>query len=242
MMTIITVCKNAEKTIARTIDSVLGQTVSKLRYIIRDGKSTDGTMDIIRAYESRFNGRLRWISEPDRGMYDAMNKGIAMVDEGRIGILNSDDWYEPDTVETVAVVGAHLPETIVHGLLRIFKDGKEFMVRGSSHEFLNVTMIEHPTCFVPVEVYRRFGVYDARFRYGADYELMLRFKARGVSFHWEQKVMTNFSSGGLSDAEYTQSLLDRARILRMYGIYSPAQYYRELIKTNLKLAAERFGV
>ena len=101
LFSIITVCYNSEKTIRRTIESVLNQTCQDYEYIIVDGKSTDKTLDIVKEYEARFADKLKYISEPDTGIYNAMNKGIALSDGSIIGIVNSDDWLQPDALEIV---------------------------------------------------------------------------------------------------------------------------------------------
>ena len=103
-ISIITVCYNSEKTIERTIQSVLGQTIEDLEYILVDGGSKDGTLDIIKKYENEFIDKgwsYRYLSEKDNGMYDAMNKGIHLSTGDLIGILNSDDWYEKEALSTV---------------------------------------------------------------------------------------------------------------------------------------------
>ena len=92
LFSIITVCFNSEKTIEQTIKSVLEQSFQNYEYIIVDGASKDCTVDIIRRYEPMFKGKLKWISEPDNGIYDAMNKGIGMARGELIGIINSDDY------------------------------------------------------------------------------------------------------------------------------------------------------
>ncbi|MDR2407546.1 MAG: glycosyltransferase, partial [Bacteroidales bacterium] len=92
-ISIITVCYNSEKYIRSAIESVLGQTYENIEYILVDGASTDRTLDIIKEYESKFNGRMCWMSEPDNGIYNAMNKGIAMASGEVVGILNSDDFF-----------------------------------------------------------------------------------------------------------------------------------------------------
>ena len=98
---IITICYNSGKTVERTLKSVLGQSFKNFEYIIVDGGSNDDTLDIVRKYEPLFQGRLKWKSEPDKGIYDAMNKGIVRVSGDIIGIVNSDDWLEPDALEKV---------------------------------------------------------------------------------------------------------------------------------------------
>ena len=90
---LITVAFNSSKTISDTFQSVLSQTYNNIEYIIVDGNSTDDTLEIIKAYEPKFNGRMRWISEPDKGLYDAMNKGIKMATGDVVGIINSDEEY-----------------------------------------------------------------------------------------------------------------------------------------------------
>ena len=98
---IITVCFNSEKTIQRTLQSVLDQTYENYEYIIVDGASTDRTIDIVRSFMPLFNGKMRVISEPDQGIYDAMNKGIRNAKGTLIGMVNSDDYYEPDALENI---------------------------------------------------------------------------------------------------------------------------------------------
>ena len=100
-VSIITACFNSEKTIKTTIESVLHQTYSNIEYIIIDGKSSDSTIEIVKEYMPLFRGRLRYISEKDNGIYDAMNKGIRLSKGDVIGIINSDDFYELDAVENI---------------------------------------------------------------------------------------------------------------------------------------------
>ena len=103
---IITATYNSGKTLRDTMESVLGQTYRDIEYLIIDGASTDDTLAIVRSYESRFGGRLRYLSEPDHGIYDAMNKGLRMATGDVVGILNSDDFYTSDGVlERVARAG-----------------------------------------------------------------------------------------------------------------------------------------
>ena len=102
-ISIITATYNSEATLRDTMDSILRQTWQGSEYIVIDGASTDHTLDIIREYEPKFEGKMRYISEPDRGIYDAMNKGFAMATGSVIGILNSDDFYTSvDVLQTIA--------------------------------------------------------------------------------------------------------------------------------------------
>ena len=107
-ISLITACYNSAKTIKTAIDSVLSQKGVEIEYIVVDGGSKDGTVDLLKSYEPKFNGRMRWISEPDKGMYDAINKGIKMATGDVIGILNADDVLATD--DTLA----HIAEQFSH--------------------------------------------------------------------------------------------------------------------------------
>ena len=115
-ISVITATFNSGRTVRDTIESVLGQTYNDIEYIIVDGKSHDNTMEIVRGYEPRFGGRLRWVSESDKGIYDAMNKGLTMAKGDVVGILNSDDFYtSTDVLEQVAKAMADERVDAVYG-------------------------------------------------------------------------------------------------------------------------------
>ncbi len=182
-ITVITVTYNSEETLAETMDSVLAQTYSDIEYIIVDGSSKDRTVDIIRQYEPHFQGRMRWISEPDKGIYDAMNKGIAMATGEVVGILNSDDLFLD--AEVLADVASSFEEEqvdCVHGNLYFVEhDNTDRIVRiwqGSPYKtdsFARGWQPAHPTFYVRRKHYLHFGGYDISFHISADFELMLRF-------------------------------------------------------------------
>ncbi len=138
LFSIITVCYNSEKTIERTIKSVLNQTESNYEYIIVDGGSTDKTLDIVKNYEDAFNGRLKYISEKDNGIYDAMNKGIGMAKGELIGLINSDDYYELDALENIKKEYEKLEDEkkkhlVMYGFMRTVNDDKEIAVEFYHH-------------------------------------------------------------------------------------------------------------
>lgn len=186
-ISIITATYNSERTLRDTLESILAQTYQDIESIIVDGASKDGTMDIVREYESRFQGRMQWISEPDKGIYDAMNKGIRMASGDIIGVLNSDDfYYDERVVEDIVnafnqkdidcVYGnlVFVNERDVNSVLRIWK--------GSQHkrgDFLRGWHPAHPTFYVKRIWFERLGGFDLRYTVSADFELMLRFLEKG---------------------------------------------------------------
>ena len=143
-VSIITVCYNSAATIRRTIESVLHQTYTDIEYIIVDGMSNDGTLEIINEFQDIFENRIKLISEPDRGIYDAMNKGIRIATGALIGILNSDDFYESAAVEHMVYSMTEEKYQILYGFMRTVKNGDEYTIGRSSHKFLREGMIGHP--------------------------------------------------------------------------------------------------
>lgn len=222
-VSIITVCFNSSKSIRRTFDSVLQQSYSEIEYLVIDGLSTDGTVEIIKEYESLFQGRMRWISEKDKGIYDAMNKGIKMSSGELIGIINSDDYYETDAVENMVNGWTGEKYQILYGAMRTWKRGMEESISLLSHRFLNERMIGHPACFVTRAVYEDFGYYDTRYTSAADYDFMLKMSENPeVHFVPVCRLVANFTAGGMcaSDKAYE----DLMEVRRSHGLLSNVQY------------------
>ena len=204
-VSIITVCYNSSKTIADTLKSVITQSYKNIEYIVIDGKSKDGTQNIIAQYR---DGISKYVSEPDNGMYDAINKGIRMATGDIIGILNSDDIYTNDKVieemvkrmeetNSDALYGdlKYVQEDDLSKTVRYWKSGP--FKRG---KFLFGWMPPHPTFFLKREVYQQYGGYLTTFKSAADYELMLRMLFRfKVSVSYLPKVMVLMREGGLSN-------------------------------------------
>ena len=218
---IITVCYNSEKTIARTFESVLNQTFQDYEYIVVDGASTDGTLDIIKEYEPKFNGRMRYISEPDSGLYDAMNKGVRMSQGEIIGIINSDDYYEPDALQQV--ISHFISGTdVYYGILRCVDENGEILLQRYHHSRLGKYPLQHPASFTCKKTYEKFGLFDLQYRIAADYDLFFRFLRGGAKFVPIDKVLTNFSSGGISDIT---PAYEAFKVRFKYGIISRPRYW-----------------
>ena len=181
-ISIITATFNSAATLRDTLDSILGQTYQDIESIIVDGGSKDGTLDIVREYEPRFQGRMKWISEPDKGIYDAMNKGIRMASGDVIGVLNSDDYYYDNQVlEDIANAFNQKDIDCVYGNL-VFLDAnnKNSVIRiwkGSLYHpgaFLKGWHPAHPTFYAKRTCFEQYGVFDLQYAVSADFELMLR--------------------------------------------------------------------
>ena len=147
LITVVTVVYNGAATLEQTILSVVNQTYDNVEYIIIDGASTDCTLDIVKKYEDKIDF---WQSEPDKGIYDAMNKGIGLATGEYVALLNSGDWYENNTIETVVNRIIKNPMVdIYYGMMRIYSEDKKFLwVYAYNHNYLERAMISHPTSFM----------------------------------------------------------------------------------------------
>ncbi len=244
LVSIITVCYNSEKYLEQTIRSVLSQTYQPLEYILVDGHSQDRTLDIIKTYAERHPDRIRYVSEPDRGIYDAMNKGLRMARGELIGIINSDDWYEPTALETVVRAYQESGPAVYHGIQRTYENEAVVGLRCTHANQLPTRMIEHPTCFLPRSLYEEHGLFSEVYRYVSDYELMLRLYRKGVPFIAIEAVLANFRKGGASHRH--EATYENYHLWRQLGLLSKRAYaYRSVMDrlrhwyAGIKLKAAR---
>ncbi|MCY2687774.1 glycosyltransferase family 2 protein [Salinimicrobium sp. TH3] len=200
LISIITVVYNGERYLEQTIASVLGQTYDNIEYLIIDGGSTDGTIDIIKKYEQHLSG---WVSEKDQGLYDAMNKGIARAKGELIGMINSDDWFEATAVETVVKEYRAFPDKkIFHGDRNdILNNGKARLKRfhpsNIKFKYLGMTY-NHPSMFVHRELYAR-GTYNIHLQALSDYEFVLAHYLRNPElFRYIPVAYVNYRLDGIS--------------------------------------------
>lgn len=199
-MSVITVSFNSEATIRRTIESVLNQTSNDFEYLIIDGASTDKTLSIVRDYKKKFEKRgisYRIHSGSDNGIYDAMDKGIAKARGEIIGIVNSDDWYEQDAVESVIKMYDQKHFDICMFSLNLWKGNKKRVKSPRIRRFKTSRDFCHPAMFVTRETYKRIGVYSRTLFYG-DFDFWLRALKRDVKITLSDKVVTNYVMGGIS--------------------------------------------
>ncbi len=238
-VSIITVCYNSQETIRDTIESVLKQTYPNVEYIIVDGASTDHTMDIIKEYQCKFDGRLQVVSEPDSGIYDAMNKGIDLAAGRIIGIINSDDYYELNAVEKIVERYSNEEFAVLYGMVRTWRNNMEEEVSLLSHNFLQERMIAHPGCFVTKAVYDKIAKYNTERISAADYEFMLQIARTGlVTFIPVYSIIANYRLGGISNRP--QGFLDSLAVKKEYGVISNREYWKQIIVTKILQVKERF--
>ena len=211
-VSIITVCYNSESTIEDTICSIVNQTYSDIEYIIIDGQSTDGTLSIIKKYDKHINTIL---SEKDKGMYDAINKGINLATGNVIGILNADDFYIDNNVikevaECFLATNAqglyadlyYVDSANTEAIKRYWKSGKY-----RHGIFTKGWMPPHPTFFLKKEAYDKFGHYDLSFVTAADYELMLRMiHKHKIGLAYLNRVIVKMRVGGMSNSSIKNRL------------------------------------
>jgi glycosyltransferase involved in cell wall biosynthesis len=228
-ISIVTVCFNSAVTIRDTIDSVLSQDYVDIEYIIIDGGSTDGTMQIISAYTSRI---AKIISEPDKGIYDAMNKGIALATGEMIGILNSDDFYaSSDVVSSIVNTYVQSRADIVFGdLIYVASEDTTKVVREYNASDFRPWMLRfgwmppHTATFIKRSIYEDFGMYAMGYKTAADYELFVRILLlKKINYFYIKKTIVLMRMGGATSSgwrSYLTTSLEMVRAIRQNGLYT----------------------
>ena len=223
-ISIITATYNSGSTVRDTIESVLNQTYKDIEYIIVDGVSKDNTRDIVCEYEPRFEGKMRIISEPDKGIYDAMNKGIAMATGDVVGILNSDDFYTNNSI-LAKIVSVFLKtdelEAVFGNLYFVSPEDTNIITRewkGSSYKsFTTGWHPAHPTFYVKKKVFDDFGIFDTSFDISADFELMLRFiEKHKIKSAYIDDYFVKMRLGGASTGNIKNIIIGNINIIRAF--------------------------
>ncbi|WP_044408417.1 glycosyltransferase family 2 protein [Thiomicrospira microaerophila] len=247
-ISIITVCYNSKAFIASAINSVLSQDVGDIEYIIIDGASKDGTVSIVES----FGGRVtHFVSEPDKGIYDAMNKGLALATGDVIGILNSDDFYpNPSVIADVVQAFADNPDLdmvlgnvdFVHpdDLTRPVRFYSSFNFKPWKMRF--GFMPAHPAAFIKRSAYERVGPYTLGYKIGADFEWFVRaFLVHKLSYVKLNKTLVRMREGGVSTSGFKSYWIiskEVRRALQENGVYSNLAFV--MIRLPIKLLHKVF--
>lgn len=230
-ITIVTTTYNSASTLRDTMESVLAQTHKDIEYWVIDGGSEDDTLGLIKEYEPLFDGRMKWISEPDNGLYDALNKGISRATGDVVGILNSDDFYTSPTVLEQVAAGFSDDVDAVYGDIHFVRPsdlGK--CVRYYSSKLFRPWALRfgfmpaHPSFYVRREVYERCGGYALDYKLAADYDMMVRllYKEK-IRCKYLPVDMVTMRTGGMSTKNVRNRLLltkEDVKACRRYGLYS----------------------
>lgn len=232
IISIITASYNSSATIRDTIESVLRQSYTDFEYIIKDGGSKDDTLEIVQEYAPLFGDRLKVISEPDGGIYDAMNKGLEATTGDVVGILNSDDFYTSDDVlEKIAEAFDTNDIEAVYGDVHYVNDDdlKKQVRYYSSARFKRWQMRfgmmpAHPSFYCKRSVYEKYGTFDTSFKIAADFENLLRLIFLGkIKTYYINKDFVTMRTGGASTAGLKSRVVimkEHLRALKAHGIYS----------------------
>ena len=200
-ISVITPSFNSEKTIEKTIISVINQqTIYPLEYIVVDGGSTDNTREIIKKYANNID---KFISEPDSGAYDAMNKGINLANGEIIGIINSDDWYLENAIKTVEAEFEKYPDIdILYSPIENYYKGEYIatFIPGELEKLSIRFTLNHPSCFINKSAYIAADLYDLKYKIAADYDMILRLFNKGFKFHSIETPLAAYSLNGMSSS------------------------------------------
>lgn len=223
-ISIITVVYNNKDTIIDAISSVLSQDYDDLEYIIVDGASTDGTIEVIADVIIKFSERnITFVSEKDDGLYDAMNKGIQVATGDFLGFLNSDDIYADDSVvsRVASVVMQHKVEAVYGDLVYVSPNNLKRVLRHYDSSWFNSDMIArgympaHPTLFLSNHIFKKYGYFKIDYAIAADFEFVARIFGKGeVSYHYLPEVMIKMRQGGLSTKNWRSTWILNKEILR----------------------------
>lgn len=228
LLSVITVVYNGERTLEQTILSVLNQTYENVEYIIIDGASKDHTLDIIKKYEDKID---YWQSETDKGIYDAMNKGISLASGDYICLLNADDWFENYVCEKICQEINKEKFDVYYAIARVLNNtGEIYDIHGSTINIIDRSSIAHQTAFISKNIYSEYS-YDLNYRSAADYDFFCRLARDNKSFKFIDSIFVNYRLDGMSDSNFGQ--IETYKIKYKYGYISFIKYFVHYITLKI---------
>lgn len=234
-ISIITIVLNGESLIEETILSVIQQKKVNIEYIIIDGGSSDETLNII----SKYNDKIDLvISEPDKGIYHAINKGINLATNHLVGLIHCGDFYEPNALFMVCKEFKKTGADVIYGDINIIEFFPHKTIAHKSkadHNLLKKKMsIFHPATFLSRECYIKYGLYNTNYKITADYELLLNLYLKNLNFKYIPKVLTNFRAGGISSSKTNILVKENFSIRKNHlGLINALAYIISAISTNM---------
>ena len=236
---VVTACLNAAATIADTLESVASQQQHLRGYVIVDGGSTDGTLDVIASYGPHFESALIVSSQPDGGIYNGMNRGLATAlelaaDDDLVGIINADDYYLPGAFETVRTTAALNADAAIFYGDSVELDGEgqpTGAIRTSAtplaiHHFSSTMPLEHPTTFIRASAYRSHGLFSEQYRLSGDYDLLYRMAAAGERAVHTAAHIAAFRTGGATYRDRQRSLRESVHVRIDHGANPAGEWIR----------------
>lgn len=236
-ISIITTTFNSAATVKDTFESVLKQTYNNIEYIVVDGLSKDNTIELIKEYEPKFNGKMKWISEKDKGLYDAMNKGIAMATGDVVGILNSDDYYTSnDILESISNCFKSNDIDALYGDIHFVNDENlNKCVRYYSSRIFRPWLMRfgfmpaHPSFYCKRYVYEKYGAFNTKYRIVADFDSLVRYIfINRIKTKYIKRDFVTMRTGGASTASFKSRMIimkEQLRVMKRNGIYSNALFF-----------------
>ena len=234
-ITVITPCLNRSITIRETLESVLRQTYQNYEYLIADGGSTDGTIQILKEYETAFGGKMVWHSQKDKGIANGWNKAAKKATGDLVVFLGSDDQLEETAFERIMeVYDPSKPLAVYYGMMRTIKDGRETGCVMVHHSELPERMICFPSSYITRAAAEKFGYMDERYKIASDYSLLLKLYVSGeVEFIPVYHILSRFSLGGISSRP-SISPVEKAKIQYENGIITKKMCRKRVFKYYLK--------
>jgi glycosyltransferase involved in cell wall biosynthesis len=241
LITVITVVFNGAKTLEETIQSVINQTYPNVEYIIIDGGSTDGTLDIIKKYEYYID---YWVSEKDKGIYDAMNKGVEIANGKWINFMNAGDkFYNKKTLEEVGIYRIDNNSSnkigVLYGFTYAIGQSDKFIFKNSKIKILLGIPLYmpnyHQSMFFNINAFKKIGLYDTTYLTAADYDFLVKVFLYKLEFYCVNKIVSIYDLTGISQSKYKFTLLEYRKIRKKYiKFISDFIYYVEVLKFNIK--------
>ena len=242
LFSIITINYNDKAGLLKTMTSVLNQDFQDYEYIIIDGGSSDGSKELIESYleKPEYKSHITfWCSEPDKGIYNAMNKGLSHATGQFINMMNSGDALCENILTKLAPIAEQHKNEILYGAVNLIENEKFVMAFGRCAETLPQNMIAHQSCFVPNDIYKKYGFYDESFKIVSDYEKFLCFFKNNEKFFYTNLIIADYNNEGISTSNLEEVDKENIIIRKKYGYYiEPSK--KELRKQKIKNIIKKF--